>query len=66
MFQKMTMKKWVFCEMQTFMYAVMADHLKTDKGNSLVSQYEGKRDVQSFVPGVGEACIAFYICMAVR
>jgi hypothetical protein len=29
------------------MYAVMADHLKTDKGKSLVSQYEGTRDAQS-------------------
>jgi hypothetical protein len=34
-------------EMQTFMYAVLEDHLKTDKGKSLVSQYEVTRDVQS-------------------
>jgi hypothetical protein len=33
----------VFREMQTFMYAVMADHLKKDKGKSLVIQYEGTR-----------------------
>jgi hypothetical protein len=33
-------EKAVFWEMQTFMYAVMADHLTTDKGKSLVSQYE--------------------------
>ena len=29
------------------MYAIMADHLKTDKGKALVSQYEGTRDAQS-------------------
>jgi hypothetical protein len=39
--------KAVFHEMQTFMYAVLADHLKTDRGKSLVSQYEGTRDAQS-------------------
>jgi hypothetical protein len=39
--------KAVFREMQTFMYAVKADHLKTDKGKALVSQYEGTRDAQS-------------------
>lgn len=37
----------VFKEIQTFMYAVLEDHLKTDKGKSLVSQYELKRDAQS-------------------
>jgi Reverse transcriptase (RNA-dependent DNA polymerase) len=37
----------VFAEMQTFMYAVLQDHLKTDKGKSLVSQYEETRDAQS-------------------
>ena len=37
----------VFKEMQTFMYAVLEDHLKTDKGKSLVSHYEGTRDAQS-------------------
>jgi hypothetical protein len=40
-------EKAVFREMQTFMYAVMADHLKTDKGKALFSQYEGTRDAQS-------------------
>jgi hypothetical protein len=33
--------------MQTFMYAVMTDHLKMDKGKSLVCQYGGTRDAQS-------------------
>ena len=37
----------VFKEMQTFMYAVLEDHLKTDKGKSLVSHYEVTRDAQS-------------------
>jgi hypothetical protein len=37
----------VFREMQTFMYAVFEEHLKTDKGKSLVSEYEDKRDAQS-------------------
>jgi hypothetical protein len=40
-------EKAVFQEMQTFMYAVIADHLKTDKGKSLVSQYKGTRYAQS-------------------
>jgi hypothetical protein len=40
-------EKDVFWEMQTFMYSVMADHLKTDKRKSLVSQYERTRDTQS-------------------
>jgi hypothetical protein len=30
----------VFKEQQTFMYAVLKEHLKTDKGKSLVSQFE--------------------------
>jgi hypothetical protein len=29
-------EKAAFWEMQMFMYAVMADHLKTDKGKSLL------------------------------
>jgi hypothetical protein len=33
--------------MQTFMYAVLEDHLKTDNGKSLVSHYELSRDAQS-------------------
>ena len=37
----------VFKEMQTFMYAVLKEHLKTNKGRSLVSQYEMTRDAQS-------------------
>jgi hypothetical protein len=37
----------VFREMQTFMYAVFEEHLKTDKGKSLVSEYEDKQDAQS-------------------
>ena len=36
-----------FKEMQTFMYAVLEDLLKTVKGKSLVSHYESTRDVQS-------------------
>jgi hypothetical protein len=35
-----------FEEMQIFMYAVMAEHLKTDKGKSLVSQFEKDHDAQ--------------------
>jgi hypothetical protein len=34
-------------EMQTFMYAVFEEHLKTDTGKSLVSRYEVTRDAQS-------------------
>jgi hypothetical protein len=37
----------VFKEMQTFMYAVLQTHLQTDKGKSLVSQFEAARDAQS-------------------
>jgi hypothetical protein len=37
----------VFKKMQTFMYAVLEDHLKTDKGKSLVSLFESTRDAQS-------------------
>jgi hypothetical protein len=37
----------LFKEMQTFMYAVLQKHLKTDKGKSLVSQFEATRDAQS-------------------
>jgi hypothetical protein len=33
-------EKAAFEEMQVFMYAVVAEHLKEDKGKSLVSQYE--------------------------
>jgi hypothetical protein len=40
-------EKAVFREMQTIMYAIMADHLKTDKGKALASQYEGTRDALS-------------------
>jgi hypothetical protein len=39
--------KAVFEEMQIFMYAVMAEHFKTEKGKSLVSQYEKDQDAQS-------------------
>jgi hypothetical protein len=37
----------LFKEMQTLMYAVLQEHLKTDKGKSLVSQFEATRDAQS-------------------
>jgi hypothetical protein len=37
----------VFKKMQTFMYAVLQTHLQTDKGKSLVSQFEATRDAQS-------------------
>jgi hypothetical protein len=37
----------LFKEMQTFMNAVLQEHLKTDKGKSLVSQFEATRDAQS-------------------
>ena len=36
----------LFKEMQIFMYAVFEDKLKTDKGKSLVSNYESTRDAQ--------------------
>jgi hypothetical protein len=39
--------KAAFEEMQNFVYAVMAEHLKTDKGKSLVSQYEKNHYAQS-------------------
>ena len=39
--------KAVFHEIQTFMYAVFEEHLKTDKAKSLVSQYETTTDAQS-------------------
>jgi hypothetical protein len=40
-------EKAVFQEMQIFMYAVMEEHLKTDKGKSSVSKYEADNDAQS-------------------
>jgi hypothetical protein len=40
-------EKALFMEMQTFMYAVLEGHLKTDKGKLLVSHYELLRDTQS-------------------
>jgi hypothetical protein len=40
-------EKEFFKEMQTLIYAVLEDHLKTDKGKSLVSHYELSRDAQS-------------------
>jgi hypothetical protein len=36
----------LFKEMQVFMYAVFEDKLKTDKGKSLVSNYETTRDAR--------------------
>jgi hypothetical protein len=36
-----------FQEMQIIMYAVMEEHLKTDKGKSLVSKYEVNNNAQS-------------------
>ena len=39
-------EKAVFHEVQTFMYAVLEENLKTDKGKSLVSQFELTRDAQ--------------------
>jgi hypothetical protein len=40
-------EKAVCQEMQIFMYAVMEEHLKTDKGRSIVSKYEADNDAQS-------------------
>jgi hypothetical protein len=40
-------KKAIFKEIQTFMYAVLENHLKTDKGKLLVSHYKLSRDAQS-------------------
>lgn len=37
----------VFKEMQIFMYAILEEKLKTDKGKSLISQYEAAHDAQS-------------------
>jgi hypothetical protein len=38
--------KVAFKEMQILMYAVLEEHLKTDKGKSLVSQFEEEHDAQ--------------------
>jgi hypothetical protein len=38
--------KAAFKEMQIFIYAVLEEHLKTDKGKSLVSQFEQEHDAQ--------------------
>jgi hypothetical protein len=43
---KTDFEKALFKEMQTFMYAVLEEHLKTDKGKPLVSHYELSRDAQ--------------------
>jgi hypothetical protein len=40
-------EKAVFQEMQIFMDVVMEEHLKTDKGKSLVSKYEVDNNAQS-------------------
>jgi hypothetical protein len=40
-------EKAAFQEMQIFMYAVMEENLKTDKGKSLVSKYKVDNDAQS-------------------
>jgi hypothetical protein len=40
-------EKSVFQEMQILMYAIMEQHLKTDKGKLLVSKYEVNNDAQS-------------------
>jgi hypothetical protein len=37
----------VFQEIQTFMYAVMEEKLKSEKGKLLISAFEEKRDAQS-------------------
>jgi hypothetical protein len=42
----------VFWEMQTLMYAVFEEHIKTDRGKLLVSEYEDKQDDQSITPRV--------------
>jgi hypothetical protein len=36
-----------FKDMQIFLYAVLEEHLQTDKGKSLVSQYKEDHDAQS-------------------
>jgi hypothetical protein len=36
----------MFKETKTFIYAVLQEHLKTDKGKSLVSQFEATLDSQ--------------------
>jgi hypothetical protein len=54
-------EKAVFQEMQIFMYAVMEEHLKTDKGKSLVSKYEVDNDAQSIYSELKKHVI--YCCM---
>jgi hypothetical protein len=39
-------EKPVLQEKQIFMYVIMEEHLKTDKGKSLVSKYEVDNDAQ--------------------
>jgi hypothetical protein len=55
----------VFQEQQTFMYAVLKEHLKTDKGKSLVIQFEATQCAE-YLQGVEEACIEFDRCTTVR
>jgi hypothetical protein len=52
----------VFKEQQTFMYAILEEHLKTDKGKSLVSQFK----CAEYLQVVEEACIEFERCTIVR
>jgi hypothetical protein len=40
----------IFHKIQTFMYAILEDHLTSDKGKLLVSQFESDRDAQSINP----------------
>jgi hypothetical protein len=39
----------IFHDMHIFMYAVMQEHLKTDRGESLISQYEATLDALPWV-----------------
>jgi hypothetical protein len=41
-FQQQQMPVTAFKEMHTFMYAVLEEHLKTNKGKSMVSQYKSE------------------------
>jgi hypothetical protein len=50
--------KAVFQEMQIFMYAVMEEHLQTDKERSLVCNYEADNDAQSIYCELKQHCMS--------
>jgi hypothetical protein len=50
----------LFEDMQTFMYAVLQEHLNIDKGKSLVSQFGATRDAQSIYQEFGNYDDTYY------